>query len=902
MEERKYNPDVLLKHIEEMEEQKGKGKLKIFFGYAAGVGKTYAMLEAAQDAKKSGIDVVIGYVEPHTRPETMALTKGLETLPILVVNYNNIKLSEFNLDAALLRKPKLILVDELAHTNVKSCRHLKRYQDIKELLNVGIDVYTTVNVQHLESLNDVIAGITGIAVRERIPDSVFDEANQVELVDVEPVELLERLKQGKIYKSAQAAKALDNFFTLDNLISLREIALRRMADRVSLIQEKSYWINSDTEGVSVEHILICLSSSPSNEKVIRQASRMAKAFRGKFTAFYVETPDFTEMSKENRDRLNKNIRLAEQMGAKVVTSYGNDIVEQIAEYAKVARVSKIVLGRTYTKRNIFSVKESFSIRLTKIAPNLEIFLVPDSYEKKYIEHKNKKKNKLPRESVLWDTLAVAGIMGIATILSAIIKYFGLSESNITMISILGVLFTALATQRRIFCILYSILSVFVFNLLFVEPIYTFSVYDSEYMVTFFIMFITAMISSSLTQKVKNYAKANAKKSYRMEILLETSQKLQKANTANEISSNITEQFGKLLEKDIYFFLGNPERNPIPTASFHKSGEGSEMVLNPQEIGVAEWTYKNNTHAGFSTTTLPGARCLYLAVRTGNKVFAVVGIDMEKKEIPAFEKDIMGAILNECALALEKSELIKEQRDTAVRLEQEQLRANLLRSISHDLRTPLTSISGNTGILIGNDKNIDDIQRNKLYLDIYDDSMWLINLVENLLSVTRIENGTMNLSLQPELLSDVIYEALKHINRKSIDHKIVVDEEDDMLVAKMDAKLIMQVIINLVDNAIKYTSVGSEIIIHTKKRKEKIVVEVSDNGQGISQEQKEKLFDMFYTVDNHIADGRRGMGLGLALCKSIIVAHGGELSVRNNIPNGTVFRFTLKAEEVRIDDE
>lgn len=902
MEINKRNPDELLRQIEASEEQIGKGHLKIFFGYAAGVGKTYTMLEAAQEALKSGIDVVVGYLEPHTRPDTFQLAKGLEVIPNLAINYNNINLSELNIDAALERKPQLILVDELAHTNAKSCRHIKRYEDIKELLNAGIDVYTTVNVQHLESLNDVIAGITGIAVRERIPDYIFDDANQVELVDVEPVELLNRLKQGKIYKSAQAEKALSNFFTLDNLISLREIALRRMADRVSLIQEKNHIFNSEGEGTSNEHILICLSSSPSNVKVIRQASRMAKAFRGKFTAFYVETPNFSQMSKENKDRLDKNITLAKQLGAKVVSSYGSDIVEQIAEYAKVARVSKIVLGRTYTKRNIFSVKESFSIRLTKISPNLEIFLVPDSYEKKYVEKKKKTKNNIKKENIFWDFFVIIMITGLSTLLSYIFEIFGLSEANIIMIYILGVLFTSLLTQRRVFSIAYCIISVFVFDILFVRPIYMFDVYDSQYIVTFLIMFLTAMISSSLTQKVKNYGKINAKKSYRTELLLETSQRLQKANTIKEIAASITEQLGKVLEKNICFFLGNPEENKIPTACYCKNNSCDKMDLNPQEIVVAQWTYKNNKHAGFSTTTLPGSKYLFLAVRTGDKVFAVVGIDMENKIIPAFENDIMGAILNECALALEKTELIQEKQNTAVKLEQEQLRANLLRSISHDLRTPLTSISGNAGILIGNDTKLQEKQKQKLYVDIYDDSMWLINLVENLLSVTRIENGTMLLNLQPELISDVIFEALKHINRKSIEHSISVIEEDDMLVAKMDAKLIMQVIINLVDNAIKYTGQGSEIIVKTQKCRNKILIQVSDNGSGILEEQKIRLFDMFYTVDNQIADGRRGMGLGLALCKSIVTAHGGKIGVENNIPRGTIFWFTLKAQEVLINNE
>ena len=305
MEDVKRDPDILLKHIEAMEQQKGKGQLKIFFGYAAGVGKTYAMLEAAHNAVKSGIDVVIGYVEPHTRPETMALIEGLEILPKLLLDYKNIVLNEFDLDAAIKRRPKLILVDELAHDNAKGLRHQKRYQDVKELINAGIDVYTTVNVQHLESLNDVIAGITGITVNERIPDYIFDDANQVELVDIEPVELLERLRQGKIYKSTQAKKAMNHFFALDNLISLREVALRRMADRVSLIQEKSNILSGESERIAVEHILVCLSSSPSNEKVIRQASRMANAFHGKFTGFYVETNGFSDMTKENVDRLNK---------------------------------------------------------------------------------------------------------------------------------------------------------------------------------------------------------------------------------------------------------------------------------------------------------------------------------------------------------------------------------------------------------------------------------------------------------------------------------------------------------------------------------------------------------------------------------------------------------------------
>lgn len=896
MEHNYQRPDTLVTKLEECREQQGKGKLKIFFGFGAGIGKTYAMLESAHIAKDAGIDVVIGYIAPHTSPETMALVKGLEVIPAKTVDYT-IGLKEFDLDKALKRKPQLILLDELAHTNAAECRHLKRYQDMKELLQAGIDVYTTVNVWNLESLNDVIEANTGVVVNERIPDSIFDEANQVEMVDMEPDELLERLKLRNVYQDKQAKMGIQYLFTLENLVSLREIALRRMADRVNIIQEKALMGIKEPEGVSVEHILICLSPSPSNDKVIRQAARMANAFHGKFTALYVETSDFSDMSKENLERLNRNTRLAEQLGAKIVTSYGGDIVEQIAEYAKIARVSKIVLGRTYTKRMLFSVKESFSERLTKLAPQLEIFLIPDSFTKRYTERKRITFHAKHVNYILPDILASISILTIATLLAFVFDYLKFSDANLIMVYLLSVLLTSLVTRQRFISFLYSVASVFAFNFFFIEPTHTFTVSNPEYLATFIIMFITAFISSSLTQKVKNHAKQAAKKSYRTEILLDTSRRLQKAKNEEEIIASTAEQLGKLLEKNIYFFLGNPKQKSSPYVFKHNNKAVDS--LDKTELGVAEWTFKNNKHAGYSTTTLPGSKCLYLAIRNGDKVFAVVGIDMEQKPIPAFEQDIMSAILNECALALEKEESISEQKEAEVRLKQEQLRGNLLRSISHDLRTPLTSISGNAGILIGNSDRITHEQKQKLYIDIYDDSMWLINLVENLLSVTRIENGTMSLHMQPELLDDVITEALKHVNRNSIKHQITVVQEDDLLVAKMDVKLMIQVIINLVDNAIKYTEPGSDIQIRTQKRLDEIFLEVADNGKGIADDQKEKLFDMFYTVNSSVADGRRGMGLGLALCKSIINAHGGQICVYDNTPHGTVFQFTLKAEEVNI---
>lgn len=893
MEEGRMNPEAILDRIVSDEENVGKGKLKIFFGYAAGIGKTYAMLLAAHEEKNAGIDIVAGYIEPHARPETMKLVEGLEVLPSKVITYQSIELKEFDIDGALKRNPHTILVDELAHTNAVGSRHLKRYEDIKELLNAGINVYTTVNVQHIESLHDLIAQITGVMVRERIPDSVFDEANQIEMVDIQPEELIARLEQGKVYKKDRVKKALGNFFTEDNLIALREIALRRMADWVNQEQSKSIH-KLGKDGTGGEHIMMCISSSPSNAKVIRQAARMAKAFHGKLTAFYVETPDFEGLDKDDIQRLRENTKLAGELGAKVVTSYGNDIVEQIAEYAKISKVTKIVLGRSYSKRGLFLVKESFSERLAKLCPSLEIFLIPDSYDQMY--RKKKKKTHVQTSVVGLDSMKAVFVLAVATGISIFFDQMHFLDANIVMTYILGVLVTSLITNLKITSYIYSIISVFAYNFFFTDPRLTFDVYDGSYIITIIIMLCTALISSTVTQKVKKEAKISAKKAYRTEVLLETSQKLQHGKNIEDIAWRTIRQLGKLLDKTIYCYIGDPEKNPKPLI-YHSSSNLSANIP-PSELAVAAWSYKNNKHAGASTTTLPGAKCLYMAVRNGDRVFAVIGIELNGDVIQAFEQGILVAILNECAFALEKEDLLIKEREVAIRLKQEQLRANLLRSISHDLRTPLTSISGNASMLIENSERLSLDKKQELYEYIYDDSMWLINLVENLLSVTRIENGTMQLDLESELVEDIITESLKHINRKSIEHTILVDVEE-VLVVKVDAKRIIQVMINLVDNAIKYTPPGSTIQVVAHKEEENVAIEVRDNGPGIEDEQKAKIFTMFYTGGDTVADGRRGMGLGLALCKSIVEAHGGRLEVIDNKLGGTIFRFTLKLEKVLV---
>lgn len=906
------DPDKLLEKLKEQDKTGQKGRLKIFFGYAAGVGKTYAMLEAAQIVKKSGVDVVAGYVEPHARPETIALQEGLEVLAPLIVEHKGIKLKEFDLDAAVIRHPSLILVDELAHTNAEGCRHKKRYQDIEELLNTGIDVYTTVNVQHIESLNDIVASITGVIVQERIPDKIFDNASQVELVDIEPADLIERLNEGKVYREKQAKTALKNFFSEENLTALREIALRCTADHVNQASEKNKQETQVFSGgyFTKEHILICLSPSPSNGKVIRAAARMTKAFKGSFTALYVETPESKGMSGEDERRLRANEKLAKQLGARIVTTYGEDVPLQIAEYARLAQVSKIIIGRTNTKKGLFSFRPSLAEKLSELAPNLDIYIIPDNTAVPYRRKRAARlKSQDPSEWV-WDILKSAGILAGATIVSILFEQTGFSEANIIMVYILGVLLTAVVTSQKKYSIIASFVSVFTFNFFFTVPKYTFQAYAPEYPVTFLIMFLSALITGTFTTRVKHQAKQSALQAYRTEVLLETSQKLQQTDSYPKIIFETANQLVRLLKRTVIYYpvLNGTLVQPKVFSRIDGSREDTSLYITPEEQAVAAWVYKNNKHAGAFTNTLPSAKCMYLAIRGSQKVYAVVGVALNGQPLESFENNLLISVLGESALAFEKEELYETKNQAAMQAQQEKLRANLLRAISHDLRTPLTSISGNADILLGNGASLDESKKIQLYQDIYDDSIWLINLVENLLSVTRIEDGTMNIHMEAQLVSEVIDEALAHINRKGCEHCITKVIPDDMIMARMDSRLIVQVIINIVDNAIKYTQPGSHIEISARREKaggqgqsEFVAVEIADDGEGIPDEAKEKLFEMFYTGGNKVADSRRGMGLGLALCRSIVMAHGGMISVEDNKPRGSRFKFTLPAEEVTLHE-
>lgn len=862
------------------------GKLKIFFGYAAGVGKTYAMLEAAHQAQKEGMDVVVGYVEPHARPDTLALLDGLEVLPCKEIDYRGIKLKEFDLDRALQRKPQLILVDELAHNNAQGCRHTKRYQDVEELLQAGINVYTTVNVQHLESLNDLVSSITGIAVNERIPDYIFDRANQVELVDVEPDELVKRLQMGKVYRERQAKQALRNFFTAENLAALREIAMRRTADQLNrtALQE-----GKEKSAKAGEHILICLSSAPSNAKVIRTAARMAEAFHSGFTALFVQTPETKELSGENLKRLRSNLRLAEQLGAQISTVYGTEPAVQIAEYARVSGVTKIVMGRINHKQNPITGKKSLADRLIELT-DLDVYIIPDHQP---LYKKSFGKLHFPKARFTWkDT----GIMLASLLLSSLsgfaFYYAGFSESNIITVYILGVLLTAVWTNGHFYGAIGSLLSVAAFNFLFTEPRFTFQANDPSYPVTFLIMLFSSVMASSLASRVKAQARLAAQKSYYTELLLGSSQKLQKGRTEWDCLRLTAEQLNRLFDRPVLYALSEPEKE----LEFRVEPSDEQNILaelGPEEFGVAKWVQKNNKHAGATTNTLPDSKWLFLSVRGTQGVMGIVGIPIVGYSIPdAFEKNLMIAILSECGLSQERIRLQEERNKAELQTQKERLQANLLRAVSHDLRTPLTSISGSADTLMQEGAALDPAIRKKLYTAIYDDTNWLMNMTENLLVATHLETDKGSFKMCPELIEDLFRSSVAHLDRRAAEHHISVHLDDTALMAAMNARLIQRVIINIMNNAIQYTPRGSNIELSGMKKGNIVLIRVTDDGPGIPDDAKSHLFDLFYTAGQGKADCQRGLGLGLNLCQSIVAMHGGKIEVLDHMPNGTTFQFTL----------
>lgn len=846
---------------------KPRGKLTIYFSYADGVGKTRAMLASAQAQQRAGRRVLVGETDGAV-PDAAAL--GLPCLPPRSVRGTSLR--EFDLDAALARRPDVLVLPGLAHANPEGCRHEKRYQDVQELLRAGIDVCTTLLVAQLEGQREAASSLTGREEREWIPDALFDAAECVEFVDREPSSL-PPLPGGP--PSAQ-------------LLALRALAMRRCADRLS---------QQTPDGPAVsEHILVCLSSAPSNARVIRMAVRMANAFRCACTAVFVRNPGAKAMPAADRERLKANMKLAEQLGARVEIVPGEDVAFQIAEYARLCGATKIVLGRSIAARGHLISQPSITDRLIQLAPGIEIHILPDGEAQRRVQPR---RLRLPHVSVS-DFAKTLVILALATALSLVFYEMGFSEANIIMAYILGVLLTAVVTSNRLCSSATSIASVFIFNYLFTEPRFTLEAYDTGYPVTFLIMLLAALMTGTLASQLKNHAQEAAQTAYRTRVLFDTNQQLSQAADGGDILAVTAQQLIKLFKRDVVMYP--VQDGELGEGVVYPAREGGATDALMDERRVAQWVLRSNRQAGATTDTFAQAKGLYLAIRISESIYGVVGIAMGSQTMTDAEHDMLLAVLGECALAMENERNVREKETAAMQARSEQLRADLLRAISHDLRTPLTAILGNASNLIANGHELGETTRRQIYTDIHDDATWLINLVENLLFVTRIEDGRMKLRCSVEVMDEILQEALSHESCKGRDHSIVVRRSDELLFARIDARLIIQVVINLVDNAIKYTPPGSHIELFARRDGGFIRVSCADDGPGIAPADREHLFEMFYSGKSRRADGRRSLGLGLGLCKSIVSAHGGTICAQDNHPRGTVFSFTVPAQEVDLDEQ
>ena len=657
---------------------------------------------------------------------------------------------------------------------------------------------------------------------------------------------------------------------------------------MSLITEKNN-INSE------EHILVCLSAAPSNKKIIDTATKMAEGLQARFTALYVQTG--TKAEAMDKERLEEHIRYAEKLGAEIVMTHGENIPVQIAEYVRLSYVTKIVIGQSNARRNHFFSKVTLTEKLIELVPDIDIHIIPDAVKtgnrqkRPFIWYMEKPSAK--------DYFLTAFIFAVCTLIGLLFQKLNFTDTNIVTIYILGVLLTSIVTDGYLCSVAGSFLSVFLFCFFLTEPRMSFQTYAVGYPVTFLIMLISSVLTGALAAKLKTHAKLSAQLAFRTQILFDTDRLLQKAKGEREILDVTCTQLLRLLNRNITAYV--VENNALSEGKlFSGAGEDTEDFLTKEEQQIARWTYENRQRAGASTHHFPQAKCLYLAIRSGNNVYGVIGIPLQKEILDSFEYSILLSVINECALAMENAQNAMEKEKNAVIAKNEQLRADLLRAISHDLRTPLCSISGNADMLLSNSERLDEATKHQIYTDIYDDSEWLIGVVENLLSITRLNDGRLKFKFSDQLLDEVIAESLRHISRKHDDYKIVSDCEE-LVLARMDVRLIIQVLVNLIDNAIKYTPPGSVICIQGTKTDGKAQISVKDNGPGIPEEMKPHIFQMFYTGKTTVADSHRSLGLGLALCHSIIEAHDGTLILTDHAPHGCNFTFTLPLSEVTLNE-
>lgn len=872
------NPDELLARVQAEEARLARGKLKIFLGYAAGVGKTYAMLEAAHQRLCEGVDAVIGYVETHNRAETEALVAQLEVIPRLEVVYRGATLPEMDVDAVLARHPQLALVDELAHTNTPGLRHPKRYFDVQDLLAAGIDVYTTMNVQHLESLNDVVAQITGITVREKVPDSVLDEAGEIEVVDLPPPELLQRLKEGKVYVPQQAARAIQQFFRMGNLTALRELTLRRTADRVDE-QMRAYMQTRAIPGPwpAGERLLVCVSSFPVGERLVRAARRLADELKAEWVAVHVGTPGEARQSQADADQVAHVLQLTEELGGKAVTLPGQNVADTILDYARRHNITKIIVGKPLRSRWIEALRGSIVDRLIAHSGDIDVYVVSADVESEILKPAMQWRPHAPWQRYAWGV----ALVGAVTLLGVPVHRV-VSPVNVVMLYLAAVVAAAVYLGRGP-AVLASALGVLAFDFFLVEPRLALTVADTEYIFTFIGLFVVSLVISSLAAQSREQAKTAQSREVQAVALYELSRDLAAVTGLDDILQVVIRHVGEAFGREGVVLLPAGD-------SLQLRARSPGLVLDESELAVATWAFRHGQPAGRGTDTLPAAGVRCMPLKTVRGVVGVMGIkpvDPGSYLAPE-QRRLLEAFASQAALAIERTELAEQARQVQLLRATEELQRALLNSISHDLRTPLVSITGVLTSLEQDGLWLDEATRHSLTVMAREEAERLNRLVGNLLDMTRIEAGALKPAEEPCEVQEVISAALDRLGDRLAGRPVAV--EASSVLARMDVALMIQVLVNLVDNALKYSPGHAPIEVTAHVAGDMVEIAVADRGLGVPPNDLERIFDKFYRV--HRPSEVSGTGLGLAICKGIVEAHGGRIWARNRPDGGMVVTVAL----------
>ncbi len=874
------SPEAMLKAVEAEEREGKRGRLKIFMGYAAGVGKTYTMLKVAGQLKLEGRDVVAAYVESHGRAETDALLEGLEVLPKAHYEYQGVLLPELDIDATLTRKAEIVLVDELAHTNVPGSRHEKRWQDIEELLAAGIDVYTTVNVQHFDSQSDIVGQITGALVRETVPDSILDQAAEIMLVDIPPDELLERLRQGKVYIPEQAALAAQKFFRPGNLIALRELALRRTAAKVD-DEMRTYMETRAIPGPwpATERLLVCASGIPFSEKLIRTTRRLAEELKAPWFTVYIETPSHARQQQENRERIWRDLRLAESLGAEVATITASSVAEAIIEYAQRHNVTRIVVGKPAKSRWRELFRPPIVDQIIRLSGAIHVHVVSiDGAAAKPVGLKFHRKPGVP-----WiNYLAGVALVAAATSLSSLLQQL-LSPTNMVIFYLLAVVMAAFRLGLRP-AVLTAALGVLAFDFFFIPPRWSFTVEDAEYVFTFFGLFVVGVVISTLVAKAGERSEVMRERELQTESLYYLTRDLATAVDMDAIMAAVMKNISETLHAQLVVHVPQGEQMEIIAIS-------KDLLLDDNELAVADWSFRNRREAGAGTETLGSAELLYLPLHTSVCFLGVLGVklaNMSEYHSP-HNRRLLDAFVTQISLAMERVLLARQAEHALVLQARESLERALLNSISHDLRTPLVSIIGAISSLRDENLPTNDPRRQDLLTGAWDEAARLNRFVGNLLDMTRLEAGELRMQKVPSDVQDLIGCALAALDRQLEGREVRVTLAEEIPFVPMDVVLMNQVLLNLLDNALKYTPTGSSIEISAQMHAGHLLLEVLDRGPGIPKEDPARIFDKFYRLP--VPEGVRGTGLGLSICKGIVEAHGGTIRAENR-PGGGL-RIAIK---------